>query len=665
MDYQVIARRYRPRRFDEVVGQESAAETLRGGILQGRTAHAYLFSGPRGVGKTSMARIFAKALNCPQAVDRSGPEEGWAIPCDACPACDAIHIGQDIDVVEMDGASHRGIEDIRTIVEGVSRPATRSPYKVYIIDEVHMLTREAFNALLKTLEEPPPHVKFVFATTEAYRIPETVLSRCQRFEFQPIGADSIVRRLGQILELEGREAEDGLLERIAQYGRGALRDAQTLLDQLMTFDEGQLQSVSLERITGRVSDAILGELAAALREGHTAAVLTFWGQAIGGGADPAMVLEQILEVLRVEVRRQVSASEDAPGAGREIPGLDRLLGSIQVLLDVAGKLRHSAYPDLAVEVALLKVARLEEPAELEAVVRGLRELAERPVGGGMAGPAVGRGTDTGGPSGAVKTRAESFPPTGSRRDDSMSPPRWGENSPGVPGRSASGGAPPASNPETGPPVARDAIPAISSQAPVSTTTMVREPPALSGAAPVAVDSPASGESGSGSATPDAVTSVAPGALDEKAFFQLWDQICIELEKQHPEIAPFFKGLMPKVLPDRPGTLRVDFHDEFFQRQMVVPRRQKAFEEVVHQVTQAPWHFVMEYRARSTAPAGGPAAVDGGGSPSVAATRGAARAAPASPPPRDEAARTQDDSSAPITDHPLVQKSLDLFKGRIV
>ena len=235
MKYQVLARRYRPRCFEEVVGQEPIATTLRGAIRQDRLAHAYLFTGPRGVGKTSMARIFAKALNCPEAADRTRDQESWGQSCDSCATCAAIHLGQDIDVVELDGASHRGIDNMRGIIEAVNRPATRSLFKVYIIDEVHMLTREAFNALLKTLEEPPGHVKFIFATTEAHRIPDTVLSRCQRFDFHPIEEDAIVRRLAQILAAEERTAEDGLLERIARYGKGGLRDAQTLLDQLMTF----------------------------------------------------------------------------------------------------------------------------------------------------------------------------------------------------------------------------------------------------------------------------------------------------------------------------------------------------------------------------------------------------------------------------------------------
>ena len=206
MKYEVIARRYRPRKFEEVVGQESIAQTLRGGIVQDRMAHAYLFAGPRGVGKTSMARIFSKAINCLKAIDRSRPEKDWARPCDKCGVCAAVHIGQDIDVIELDGASHRGIDDIRSIIEGVNRPASRGNYKVYLIDEVHMLTREAFNALLKTLEEPPAHVKFIFATTEAHKIPDTVLSRCQRFDFQPIREEDTVKRLAQICKAEKRKA---------------------------------------------------------------------------------------------------------------------------------------------------------------------------------------------------------------------------------------------------------------------------------------------------------------------------------------------------------------------------------------------------------------------------------------------------------------------------
>ena len=386
MNYQVLARRYRPRSFEEVVGQESIAATLRGGILQERVAHAYLFAGPRGVGKTSMARIFAKALNCPKAGDRTLPKESWGQPCNECSACEAIHIGQDIDVVELDGASHRGIEDIRTILEGVNRPATKSPFKIYIIDEVHMLTREAFNALLKTLEEPPPHVKFLFATTEPHRIPETVLSRCQRFDFHPIGEDAIVRRLAQILEAEGRKAEPELLERVARYGKGGLRDAQSLLDQLMTFSEDALRLEDLDRITGRVPEEVMTRLAEGVARGDAAEVLRELRESFERGADPAMLLEQLVENFRARVHGLIATSGSAASAQ---PTLDRLIGSLQILLESAAKLKYSPFAEVSVEVTLLKVARLEEPRALEEAIRVLTESGSWEGPGAAAEPAGG------------------------------------------------------------------------------------------------------------------------------------------------------------------------------------------------------------------------------------------------------------------------------------
>jgi DNA polymerase III subunit gamma/tau len=393
MKYEVIARRYRPRKFEEVVGQESVARTLRGGILQGRMAHAYLFAGPRGVGKTSMARIFSKAINCPGANDRDRPEEEWASPCDKCGVCEAVHSGQDIDVIELDGASHRGIDDIRAIVEGVNRPASRGDYKVYLIDEVHMLTREAFNALLKTLEEPPSHVKFIFATTEPHKIPDTVLSRCQRFDFKPITEEDTVNRLAQICKAEKRKAGKELLGKIARYSRGGMRDSQTLLDQLMTYCEGELTEDGLDKLTGRVSTSSLDELLAALIGRDAASALVSVRACFQVGADPAVLVEQVIERLHEELVNCLKGGEE-DAAGGEV---DRMIGCLQILLGTASQLRSSAYPGIAVEVALVKLARLEDPRALDKALGELKQMEQR-IGGQVsgAGESPSGGADSGG-----------------------------------------------------------------------------------------------------------------------------------------------------------------------------------------------------------------------------------------------------------------------------
>src|SRR5947207_3545580 len=220
-EYTVLARRYRPRQFADLVGQEPVARALANAIQSGRVAHAYLFTGARGVGKTSTARILARALNCAQ-----GPT---ATPCGVCEICQSIASGEDVDVLEIDAASNRGIDNIRDVRSNVQYRPSRARFKIYIIDEVHMLTKEAFNALLKTLEEPPPHVKFIFATTEVEKVPITILSRCQRFDFAGISLPRIVERLRQIVASEGMEADDEALELVARRAGGSMRDAQSLL----------------------------------------------------------------------------------------------------------------------------------------------------------------------------------------------------------------------------------------------------------------------------------------------------------------------------------------------------------------------------------------------------------------------------------------------------
>ncbi|MCA9160902.1 MAG: DNA polymerase III subunit gamma/tau, partial [Planctomycetales bacterium] len=238
--YTVVARRYRPRSFSELVGQDHIAHALDAAIATGRVGHAYLFTGARGVGKTSSARIFAKALNASDGVEQE-------LAADMARSIDS---GDDMDVIEIDGASNRGIEEIRTLRANVNVRPSRARYKIYIIDEVHMLTNQAFNALLKTLEEPPPHVKFIFCTTDPDKLPITVLSRCQRFDFVPIKLDAIQARLSEICKAEGFEADEDALALLARRAAGSMRDSQSLLEQVMSFSQDRISVEQVQQLLG-------------------------------------------------------------------------------------------------------------------------------------------------------------------------------------------------------------------------------------------------------------------------------------------------------------------------------------------------------------------------------------------------------------------------------
>ncbi|HBE74233.1 MAG TPA: DNA polymerase III subunit gamma/tau, partial [candidate division Zixibacteria bacterium] len=250
MAYLVLARKYRSTTFDEVVAQEPVAKTLKNAIATGRVAHAYLFTGTRGVGKTTVARILAKALNCLSS-DQPTPE-----PCNQCDVCEAVSRGEDVDVVEIDGASNRGIDEIRELrANAIFRPS-RCRFKIYYIDEVHMLTKEAFNALLKTLEEPPPHVMFIFATTEAGKVPMTILSRCQRFDFRRIATAGMVDHLRSMLKPEGIEADEESLYLVAQKAEGSLRDSISLLDQLISYGGKAITAGDVRQVLGLVDASL-------------------------------------------------------------------------------------------------------------------------------------------------------------------------------------------------------------------------------------------------------------------------------------------------------------------------------------------------------------------------------------------------------------------------
>lgn len=381
LGYTVVARRYRPQRFEDVVGQDHVVQALRNAVRLGRVTHAYLFSGTRGVGKTSVARIFAKCLNCVQ-----GPTE---TPCNNCDLCQSISMGQDVDVIEIDGASNNGVEQVRELRQNANLRPSRSRYKIYYIDEVHMLSTGAFNALLKTLEEPPEHVKFFFATTEAHKIPITVLSRCQRFDFAGIGPEQMIESLAEICRLEGLEAEPEALAVIARRAAGSMRDAQSLLEQLLSSGT-KLTSELVHRSLGLAQAQSVLELVEALADHDTAQILKLCDQTINAGVQPAELLSGMLECLRDLMVLSAGAGPSAmlttaPGDRPRLAALverwplDSILAALQILAEARARLRGSPHARLLLELALCRTARLENFSELSALLERLDGFASKPA----------------------------------------------------------------------------------------------------------------------------------------------------------------------------------------------------------------------------------------------------------------------------------------------
>ena len=388
MAYLVLARKWRPQTFEEVVGQRPITQALQNALATQRVAHAYLFSGPRGVGKTSVARILAKALNC-----QEGPT---AHPCDHCSSCKEVREGISVDVLEIDGASNRGINEIRELRENVKYLPAKNKYKVYIIDEVHMLTTEAFNALLKTLEEPPPHVIFVFATTEPHKIPLTILSRCQRYDFKRIPLASILEQLRTIAKQEGLEISDQSLHLIAREAEGSMRDAQSLLDQILSFSGQKVSDEEVVEALGVVDRKILHEAVRALAEGDRARLLQIVDEVHGFGYDLKEFCEELarlvhdLMILKVfpKAGRERDRLIDLPEEEvRDLGGLTEKLSLEEInslfrsLLVAHDETARSAFPRLVLEMTLIRVARRKPILSMEEVLERLRAMEERLLSG--------------------------------------------------------------------------------------------------------------------------------------------------------------------------------------------------------------------------------------------------------------------------------------------
>lgn len=397
--YRVLARKYRPQNFAELIGQDAMVQTLGNAIKRGRLAHAFLMTGVRGVGKTSTARLIAKALNCIGPDGQGGPTIN---PCGTCEPCRAIAEGRHIDVIEMDAASHTGVDDVREIIEAVRYAAVSARYKIYIIDEVHMLSKNAFNALLKTLEEPPAHVKFLFATTEVNKVPITVLSRCQRFDLKRIPAELLSRHFAEICEKEGVTAEPEALRLVAQAAEGSVRDGLSILDQAIAHadlaaddsgSEARVEAAQVRTMLGLSDRAAVRRLFGLLLEGNAQAVLDEARTQYQLGVEPAATLGGLLREVHLVTLAKIGSPPDAAlpeearaqideWAGRlSFPQLHRLW---QLLLKGHEEVRQASLPLECCDMALLRVmhgAAMPDPGELARLLQqgGVSAQASAPA----------------------------------------------------------------------------------------------------------------------------------------------------------------------------------------------------------------------------------------------------------------------------------------------
>jgi DNA polymerase-3 subunit gamma/tau len=398
MSYLVLARKWRPQTFAEVVGQEHVTRTLRNAISSGRVAHAFLFTGPRGVGKTTTARLLAKALNCAH-----GPTPD---PCNTCSNCTEITAGNALDVMEIDGASNNGVDHIRDLTEGVHYRPAKSRFRIVIIDEVHMLTSQAFNALLKTLEEPPAHVKFIFATTESHKVLQTILSRCQRYDFKRIPLRALMQQLQRVAEREGIAVDEVGLALLAREADGSLRDAESLLDQVIAWSGSHVTEQSVKEALGVADRQALFRVVEAVLAREAAQALRLAGDLYGYGYDPRRLCHDLLEHFRHLVIAKISTDPallaDLPdheaaavrqqAATRSLEDLQRFFS---VMLRAEEEVSKTAYTQLVVEMTLVKLASQppvvpidEALAQLEALQRQLQgnPQASAPAGQHLAPP---------------------------------------------------------------------------------------------------------------------------------------------------------------------------------------------------------------------------------------------------------------------------------------
>lgn len=378
--YRVLARKYRPSKLSEVIGQDFLVETLKRGIEGGRLSHAFILTGIRGTGKTTTARIIARSLNC-----LAGPTPE---PCGTCSSCIAIAGDRSMDVIEIDAASRTSVEDVREIIEAARYKAVSSRYKIYIIDEVHMLSKSAFNALLKTLEEPPPQVKFIFATTEIHKVPATILSRCVRFDLKRIESTTLADYYKTICKKEGFDCEDEVLALIAKAAEGSVRDGLSLLDQAMTHGSSAITSVQVREMLGLSDQGLLLDLFDCMMSGDIKTSLEKLRYFYGEGADPVRLLEDLLDLthwlhcikINPDLNQDITLSEERRKKGSELAGglsIPTLTRVWQILLKGFEEIKRAPHPQKALEVLVIRLTHLAPMPSVQELLEGFSPNSEK------------------------------------------------------------------------------------------------------------------------------------------------------------------------------------------------------------------------------------------------------------------------------------------------
>ena len=392
MSYLPFARKYRPQTFDEIIGQEHVATTLKNAINMDTVAHAYLFAGPRGVGKTSTARILARSLNC-----EKGP---LPLACGKCASCKEISQGTSMDVIEIDGASNRGIDEIRNLRENIKFASVRGKFRIYIIDEVHMLTQEAFNALLKTLEEPPLHAKFIFATTRPYKVLATIISRCQRFDFRKIAVTDIVKKLEEIRKKEKLDVNDEAIFLIARQADGSMRDAEVILDQLLSFAKGKVAADDVRKVLGLLEQDALFDIAGAMINNEKERILSVINELINGGIDPIFIATSainhfrnlmVAKVARDTSNAYVTLSEEDYHRLREQSrhlSLDEILYVTYTLSAAMELMKKTSLSRVPLEIALIKLTDRTKLTSIKEVLERLSGMEETLKGTSLEAPVI-------------------------------------------------------------------------------------------------------------------------------------------------------------------------------------------------------------------------------------------------------------------------------------